>query len=140
MRFYNETQWDTSQLKALCKVVIERMGAEGIARSIRCVHRKNDSPKKIDHMRYGGTARYGVNHITMKLPRCSIRCETVGENGRREWFDNRTEFKPTIFAQVLEHEITHLLGTKSHRDMQDWWTLDTAYVHGYEVKKNEMEQ
>jgi hypothetical protein len=133
MRFYNETQWNTAQLNALCRVVIERMGAQGVVRSIRCVYRCRDSPKKIDHARYGGTAHYGIMHITMKLPRCSHKCETVGEDGRAEWFDNRTIFSPTIFAQVLEHELSHLMGVREHKDMQDWWTLDTNYVHGYVV-------
>lgn len=143
MKIVNKTNWNTKDLRKLCSRVLKKCGASPNTRIYI----------KTSRRLYSGRAGVGVNWIHMFVPTTTqIRVntiysetkKTIGTDGKEypaiERFDKIQEprtFDVKIFAQVLEHEIGHNLGLRSHRDMVSHASLNVDYVKDLVIRPKE---
>lgn len=118
----NTTDWRTEDLNAVIEAAFEHRGADpSRCETIRVEHTRRPRWKRAK-WRYSGrcwSKALGCrrDEIYLGVPKVE---DTDGFNVER-------------FAQVVLHEIDHMLGLE-HRDMEAHWKLDTSFVNGHVVR------
>lgn len=129
MKLDNQTEWDTKELKELCKAVMKHEEISQTRQYIKVIYKKRTG---YSEERYGGYAYYNRKWVKMTVPRPQVRKQVVSEDGSTKIAEVPHEFNAERFAQVLTHELGHNRGLR-HKDMPYSNRLDCKYVKDFKV-------
>jgi hypothetical protein len=108
MKFVNNTQWNTTELRRLTLAIMKHVGVNAGRTSITI----NDARKDYVH----GLATIGHGWVKMWTPTPK----------------NKPTFDVVTYTQVLEHELEHNLGLR-HTEMKPCFRKDVSYTKDYVI-------